>query len=188
MNIAHTSSHYYGNEDNGVRDPDTEAVLEQVEHYRALRGMPRGPVGFLESLYLKNIRRYLRTGITPQPCHALRSSCFVNSWGDVYPCGMYDAKIASLRDHEYDLARIWNLPRTKELQQEIWGGKCPQCWTPCEAYQTILGNMFRSRKPFAAPVKVMPPKPRTDLIPLELTGNDHPNGATHEYAAAITND
>ena len=54
---------------------------------------------------------------------------------------MYDAKIASLRDHDYDLRAIWNLPRTLELQKEIWDYKCPQCWTPCEAYQSILGNL-----------------------------------------------
>ena len=27
-------------------------------------------------------------------------------------------------------------------QQEIWRADCPQCWTPCEAYQSIMGNFL----------------------------------------------
>jgi len=38
---------------------------------------------------------------------------------------------------------IWNLPRARQLQEEIWEYNCPQCWTPCEANQSILGNLMR---------------------------------------------
>jgi radical SAM protein with 4Fe4S-binding SPASM domain len=78
-------------------------------------------------------------------CHALHSSCFVDSWGQVYPCGMFDARIAGLREHDFDLERIWNLPQTQQLQNEIWEYQCPQCWTPCEANQSLLGNLFGQR-------------------------------------------
>ena len=47
----------------------------------------------------------------------------------------------SLDTVDYDLGRIWRDPETREVQREIWDYKCPQCWTPCEAYQTIAGNM-----------------------------------------------
>ena len=76
-------------------------------------------------------------------CHALRASCFIDSWGNVFPCTIYDRKVGSLRDVDYDLGRIWNAPETVALQREIWEYHCPQCWTPCEAYQSILGNVLR---------------------------------------------
>jgi len=145
MNIVHESGHYYGNHGSGLREGSKNRVLEQVRHYRNLRGFPTSPVSILEHRYLKYAEQYLRTGSTPMRCHALHSSCFVDSWGDVYPCGMYDAKIASLRDHCFDLEAIWNLPETRRLQQEIWEYQCPQCWTPCEAYQSILGNLLGMR-------------------------------------------
>jgi len=142
MNVVHESGHYYGNQGSGLLAGSKDRVVEEVKHYKDLRGFPMSPVTMLEHRYLKYADQYLRTGATPMRCHALHSSCFVDSWGDVYPCGMYDAKIASLRDHSFDLEAIWKLPKTRRLQNEIWDYKCPQCWTPCEAYQSILGNLL----------------------------------------------
>ena len=152
MNVAHESGHYYDNQGSGIINKDKEQVIREVRHYAKLRGAPFSPIAYLERSYLKNAESYLRTGVTPMRCHALHSSCFVDSWGDVYPCGMYDARVASLRDHNYDLETIWNLPRTKQLQEEIWNYKCPQCWTPCEAYQSIFGN-FLTRKNMTSALK-----------------------------------
>lgn len=140
LNIAHESAHYYRNVGSGALSRDTERTIQQVKDYRKQRGLPTTPTELLEWQYLRHAEKYLRTGMTPMRCHSLKASCFVDSWGYVYPCAMYDHKVAGLRDYDYDLAAIWNLPETKRLQQEIWDYKCPQCWTPCEAYQTILAN------------------------------------------------
>ena len=77
-------------------------------------------------------------------CHALRASCFIDSWGNVFPCTIYDRKIGSLRDVDYDLAPHLARRRSRsQTQREIWNYDCPQCWTPCEAYQCIMGNFLR---------------------------------------------
>ena len=157
LNIVHQSSHYYGNEQTSGLGDRKDEIVNQVRSYRHLRGIPRSVVDVLESRYLKLAERYLRTGVTPMRCHALHSSCFIDPWGNVFPCGMYDAKIASLREYDYDIEAIWNLPRTKQLQNEIWEYQCPQCWTPCEAYQSIFGNLLglrdtaATREPAASP-------------------------------------
>jgi radical SAM protein with 4Fe4S-binding SPASM domain len=142
LNIAHESAHYYGNDDTDILIKDKEKVIEEVRRYKQSRGFPFNPVHLIERRYLNKAESYLQTGITPVRCHALHSSCFVDSWGHVYPCGMYDAKIASLREHDFDLEKIWNLPQTKQYQKEIWNYDCPQCWTPCEANQSLFGNLF----------------------------------------------
>lgn len=155
MNVAHESGHYYQNAGSAPLEGAREQILEQVRRYAAQRGRALTPVGFLERAYLERVEGYLRSGLTPMRCHALRSSCFVDSWGDVYPCGMYDRRLAGLRDHDYDLQRIWELPQTRQTQSEIWNYDCPQCWTPCEAYQSILGNLLQpgsKRKLPATPV------------------------------------
>lgn len=145
MNIAHESPHYYGNSGNGVVCADTVSIIRQVHEYKNLRGHSIGPTGYLESRYLNNVDSYLEKGITPMKCHALHSSCFIDPYGDVYPCAMYDAKVASLRDCDFDLKSIWESEKAKKLQSEIWQYKCSQCWTPCEAYQSIFGNLLGTR-------------------------------------------
>ena len=145
MNIAHESAHYYDNVGNIEFEKNTDKIIEQINKYRSSRGFPFGPVDILEKRYLKYVEKYVRSGVTPMRCHALSSSCFVDPSGVVYPCGMYDSPIANLRDHNFDLHKIWNLPQTIELQKEIWKYQCPQCWTPCEAYQSILGNLLGLR-------------------------------------------
>lgn len=143
VNIAHESTHYYNNNANELNDDGSRAViLQELRKYKKSRGMTRGPVTFLENQYLGKVEQYLDTGKTPIRCHSLNSSCFIDSWGNVYPCVSYNDKIANIRDHNYDLEKIWNLPKAEKLQKEIWNGQCPQCWTPCEAYQSILGNLI----------------------------------------------
>jgi len=144
VNVVHESGHYLGNDDLGLRQGvSAEDLARATEQYAQLRGFPKHPVAYLERAYLTRVRRYLETGETPMRCHAMRSSCFVDSWGNVFPCTIYDRKVGSLRDVDYDLGRLWNTPDATELQQEIWESNCPNCWTPCEAYQSILGNVLR---------------------------------------------
>jgi MoaA/NifB/PqqE/SkfB family radical SAM enzyme len=144
VNIIHESGHYLRNTDLALRKAVApEALARATEAYGRLRGFGWSPVNYLERAYLKRVRQYLETGRTPMRCHALRSSCFVDSWGHVFPCTIYERRIGSLREAEFDLASIWQSEEAATLQREIWEYECPQCWTPCEAYQTILGNALR---------------------------------------------
>ena len=143
VNIV-TESHHLHNHDLALRQQVAPADLARAaDAYAELRGLGISPVNYLEKTYLSNVRRFLETGRTPMRCHALRSSCFIDSWGNVFPCTTYGKKVGSLRDFDYDLGRLWRSAAAKELQRQIWDYDCPQCWTPCEAYQTIMGNFLR---------------------------------------------
>jgi MoaA/NifB/PqqE/SkfB family radical SAM enzyme len=151
VNVVHESQHYLGNTDLSLRRNVTPmALADAAEQYMHLRQLPWNPVAYLERAYLTRVRRYLETGETPMACHALNASCFVDSWGNVFPCTIYDKKVGSLRDVDYDLAALWNRPETAALQREIFAGQCPHCWTPCEAYQSIVGNFLRPDRRRAA--------------------------------------
>jgi radical SAM protein with 4Fe4S-binding SPASM domain len=113
--------------------------------YRGRKGWPRSPQQLLESVYLRYLDKFLVTGRTPMACHALRASCFIDPWGVVYPCITYSKPVGRLRDTGMRLAPIWNGADAAALQREIWDGGCPQCWTACEAYQSILGNVLAGR-------------------------------------------
>ena len=143
LNVAQVSGHYYGNA--GLSDllPSVAAVKAELDAYQARRGRAHSPTAWVEHAFLRHLRRYLDTQQTPMRCHALRSSCFIDPWGTVYPCITWDRRIGSLRDTGMDLRPIWRSDTAREVQQAIWEGDCPQCWTACEAYQSILGNLLR---------------------------------------------
>lgn len=145
LNVAQVSDHYYGNADSPGMLPDAEAVRLELAVYRERRGRSRTLHQRLETAYLQYLDTYLQSGRTPMPCHALRASCFIDPWGVVYPCITYSHPIGRLRETAMRLAPIWEAEQARRVQREIWEGQCPQCWTACEAYQSILGNVFAGR-------------------------------------------
>jgi MoaA/NifB/PqqE/SkfB family radical SAM enzyme len=145
LNVAQVSGHYYDNAAlDGVR-AESQDVRAELRVYRDRRGLPRSAEQLLEHVYLRYLDRFLETGRTPMPCHALRSSCFIDPWGVVYPCITYARPVGRLRDTGMRLAPLWTGTDATTVQREIWAGQCPQCWTACEAYQSILGNVMAGR-------------------------------------------
>jgi MoaA/NifB/PqqE/SkfB family radical SAM enzyme len=140
VNVAQESAHYYQNEGMGRAGPD---ALTDLGEFVRRRGHAFHPVAWLERRYQKLVPEFLATGRTPLSCKALASSVFVDARWNVYPCSMYDAPLGNLRELGFDLGAVWDGERTVTLQREIASRACPNCWTPCEAYQTILGNLLR---------------------------------------------
>jgi MoaA/NifB/PqqE/SkfB family radical SAM enzyme len=141
VNIFHHSDHYYSNDDVGFPG---EEIIHKLKEYRALRGPPKNHVELLEDSYQKLVPEFIRTGKTPIVCEALSGSCFIDSWGDVYPCIIYNKKIGNILKE--DLKDIWRKHETRGLRKEIKQKKCPNCWTPCEAYQSILAHSGKFAK------------------------------------------
>jgi len=84
---------------------------------------------------------YLSSKKMPVKCQALSASLFMNPYGDIYPCSIYDKKVANIRDFNYDLKKIWNVKNViADIRNGILNNKCAGCWTPCEAYPAILGS------------------------------------------------
>lgn len=145
LNIVQRSSHYYDNLD--VASPDPKVVYNTIQDFRKKRGVKLfSPVDYLENRYQKLSRIFLENSQCPLPCQALSTSCFISPTGDVYPCTMYDRSIGNIRDYDYDLKRLLSGEGATKIRDEISKGICPQCWTPCEAYQTIIANFFGLRK------------------------------------------
>lgn len=116
-----------------------------------IRTLQRGAETKLSSLtlrsqfyqfYLANIETYLRN---PErqviPCTASELSAFVDPYGNVRPCSMWDAKIGNLKEASF--TEIWNSAVRLKIRDQVRSGACPNCWTPCEAQPTWLGNLPR---------------------------------------------
>ena len=104
---------------------------------------------FLENRYQALIADYYRGRRSPLPCTALSSSCFIDPYWNLFACSIWDAQVGNLRDNGFDLKTLWESQARKQLRQDVADGNCPHCWTPCEAYPTILGNLVRAARPAA---------------------------------------
>jgi MoaA/NifB/PqqE/SkfB family radical SAM enzyme len=149
VNLAQESAHYYGNAGMGLADP---TVLGDLEEFLRRRGTGIGPVATLERMYQKRLRGFVETGRSPVPCRALRSSLYVSPAFDVYPCTMWDAPLGNLRDHGLRIAPLWESALAAERRRDIDEGKCPHCWTPCEAYPSLLAQVLKPSRPMPRPM------------------------------------
>ncbi len=150
LNIGHESAHYFANA-GYLADSASHPVAEAIEMHRNAIANRLHPVRFLEDRYQALVARYYETHKSPLPCTALASSCFIDPYWHLYPCSIWDESLGSLRDQDFDLWQLWKSERTKDVRSKVINEQCPHCWTPCEAYPTILGNLARAVSPFAPP-------------------------------------
>jgi len=146
INVAHVSGHYYANQGFSGTPPPSE-TRRALNNILALRRRPLfAPVAILERRYQQLAATYLDSGRSPLPCQAANASCFIAPDGRVFACTSHASLIGSLREHDMDLQRLWRSPERHNTRQDLRAGNCPGCWTPCEAYQTILGNLLPCRR------------------------------------------
>jgi len=144
MNLYHTSNHFFGNTDQKRSEEYNQKVLNEIKTYRKYKKGNDFKVAFLEDRYTKFSEDFVKTGRSPLPCKALNSSIFLNPYGDIFPCLIWSKKLGNLRDYDYDIKKLWQEPEVVKAQKDAENLRCPNCWTPCEAYQTIAGNLNKS--------------------------------------------
>jgi len=140
FNIAHHSSHYYKNKDIDLKID--QKIGEKLKQFRRKEKICISGVYLLEKAYQNLIAKYIKEGISPIPCKSLSVSIFINPFGDVFPCAMWNKKIGNLRNYDFDLRKIWSSQKALDCLNIIAKKKCPNCWTPCEAYQSLLANLI----------------------------------------------
>ncbi|MBF0262425.1 MAG: radical SAM protein [Magnetococcales bacterium] len=145
VNIAHHSAHYYDNADTPLLTPErTNACADEITDLRDRKKARRfiDPVAFLECLYLNHARPFLGGRTHPLPCRAVDTSLFLAADGTLYPCSIWDRPLGNLRDHAMDLTALLAHAPARACRAEIRAARCPGCWTPCDAYPTILNNLL----------------------------------------------
>ena len=139
FNIYHESKQNYGNM-SLIKDKDkyNKNIIEGINSIIKLKKWKLNAISYLEKKYLILAKKYLRTNKCPVECKVGYTSCFMNSSGDIYPCSNYYINMGNIKNFDFDLSKIWNSKKYDMVRQEIKMRKCPQCWTPCEAYQSII--------------------------------------------------
>jgi radical SAM protein with 4Fe4S-binding SPASM domain len=143
INLFQTSDTYYSI-GNIIKTKDYfKKAQKEVNNILLMREKNFGLMNMIELKYLELSKKYLKTKKTPIACNIFNLSCFVDPYGNVYPCTIFNRKLGNLRETNYDLKKILTSDLAKRVRQEIIKNKCPQCWTPCEAHQMIMSNWFK---------------------------------------------
>lgn len=142
FNLFHVSKHYYSNLKDSLQEYK-ERVMKDLETIQRIKGTSLNPIQFLEEKYIKLAKKFIEDKKTPLPCKAIQTSCFLDPEGNVYPCTVFDKKLGNIKDFAYDLKELLKLDFVKHVEKDVRELRCPNCWTPCEAYQIILGNISK---------------------------------------------
>jgi len=133
ITFAH-KSFFYDNLESDVSSK-TDITLKEVSWF--LKNYPKKDLfDRIARSYLKMSIRYFGEDWRP-PCVAGEHSCFINPYGDVYPCITMNYRLGNLRSDGFSLHKILSNSKSQEFRRRI-RDTCVTCWTSCEAYPTII--------------------------------------------------
>ncbi len=150
ITIAHTGYLYK----NTQKDNDFTNLSHETEKLQKIIKIVKkslawkSPVDLIERIYLNKILSfYQNPEKQPLPCIALRSSLAMDAHGNLIPCFMWGKKLGNLRHYDYSLKKFFQAKREAILKNRelISKNRCPNCWTPCEAYQSIINQLLKGR-------------------------------------------
>jgi MoaA/NifB/PqqE/SkfB family radical SAM enzyme len=136
LNLAHHSSHYYRNPTDVA--PPSGAARALIDAVDAGRKRRLSPLAFMERRYWAIARKYLADGDVGGRCGALRGSVYLGADLTLYPCSIFDRPLGNLRDVDYSLNRMGSLADANAALTDVDARRCPGCWSPCEAFPTLL--------------------------------------------------
>lgn len=141
INIFQKSSFYYSND--AMPSLDYSQITKAIDKILSMDNDSFTINNFLRRKYLVLYKRYLQYKRCPLRCQALSATCIMDPAGEIYPCGIYDVKIANIKEYDYDLNKIWNRSAVQNLSAQCSKSICPSCWSPCDAYSAIGGSLFK---------------------------------------------
>lgn len=150
MNIPHLSQHYYGNQASAAKEgfggSEHRAEIAGALQLAATKSKANSSLAMraMERIYRAEAQRYLATGRTRIACSALLSTAYLSEKGEVYPCTIWDKPLGNVRRSGYALMPIIAEARRHGVRRAVAEGKCPNCWTPCEAHPAIMASPWRA--------------------------------------------
>lgn len=75
------------------------------------------------------------------PCYAGLLTLVLTETGDLYPCETFSMKIGNVKETEYDIKKLMETERAKELEESI---RNRECWCTHECYY-MMNVLFNPR-------------------------------------------
>jgi MoaA/NifB/PqqE/SkfB family radical SAM enzyme len=141
VNIFQKSSFYYSNQD--LPDLELGYLVNNIDKILLIDKEAFSYNNFIRRLYLRSYKYFLSHKMPLFNCQALAFNCVIDPAGDVYPCAVFNMRLSNIKDFRYDLGAFWRSEVIKRLRKKCFYNDCPSCWSPCEAYSSILCGLIR---------------------------------------------
>jgi len=142
INVFQKSDFFYDNQ--GMQGIDETELFSQIKDIMAMDKEGFSINNFLRRVYLKFYLEYRKQGKTPLKCQALSSSLFIDPYGDLFPCVVFNKKLINIKEMGHDLSLVWRRDATRRISRECVYNNCPVCWSPCDAFSSIGGSLLKS--------------------------------------------
>ena len=143
INLGHISSHYYGNQDS-TNIKQSKEIIQSIESFQKSHGrLSPTPFSIINNLYRKKLKSFVKDNKTPISCRSARSTIYLSEEGELFPCSMWNYPLGNIKEKSY--LTIQSSLRYENALQLIDKKKCANCWTPCEAYPSLLDNFLFSK-------------------------------------------
>lgn len=122
-----------------------EALIRMWKRYprKGLKDLP-------PTLHLGLTRRFFARGDAPLPCVAGHATLTIDPYGGVLQCDSRDTPLSRLQDHDFDIPAMCRSASFRQALAPLSG--CRECWTPCQAYPTIMHQPIRALGGYARAV------------------------------------
>ncbi len=126
--------------------PHHRAEIAAALRLAASKSKPAGAPAMraIERIYRSEAMNYLASGRTSIACSALLSTVYLSEKGEVYPCTIWDKPLGNVRTTGFALMPLIESARRAGVRRAIAEARCPNCWTPCEAYPAIGASPARA--------------------------------------------
>lgn len=74
------------------------------------------------------------------PCEAAKIRFFLDPYGNVYPCTIFNFIIGNLKDYDFDFKKLFKNDMRNKARELIKSEKCPICCNTCETIPSIMAH------------------------------------------------
>ncbi len=140
VNVFQRSNFYY--ENHAMPELDPAILTREIRKILAMDKDRLSLNNFLRRKYLKLYLHFLKTRKSPVKCQSFASTCFLDPYGNLFPCAVYNRKLLNIKETVLSLNDIWKLKEAVKIHDECARNKCPSCWSPCDAYSAMGGSII----------------------------------------------
>lgn len=78
------------------------------------------------------------------PCGGAKIRYFLDPYGNVYPCTIFNANIGNLRYHNYNFIKLIHSDARRKVRRLVERESCPICCNTCETIPAMMAHPFRT--------------------------------------------
>jgi MoaA/NifB/PqqE/SkfB family radical SAM enzyme len=134
------SGHYYKNERNYKPAGDRAELAGIIED------LQRQHPGFARNYFTESYLQWLRDPSSGITCLAGTVFGYIDPYWDVYPCLVLNRKLGNLREHNFDVRKLWQSAALRDFRAEMAARPCTQCFNECNRWNSMratTGGLFR---------------------------------------------